>query len=341
MQLSNCGELLESPSNYAKELRLISRDLDVSRGRFLSNLLNSTYLTGGEQTEIIAFLKKTWLWRVVSDLPFIEEIERVFPLFVTQEINELVSMGFLKAVDKQRWELTALGSLVNRTLLSPPSAKRIEDALIALLTKKTSRTSQNIIDLCLYNIVGLAFEMRLNPLDHVSEKSQSRTEMSHAIALRALSIPFDKWSLRIGSALEMWANGRAVEDIIRALSLTAADYGLLEELIPKNGAWVLQSMKLILMALRNGSELAASVERLMTSVSSGTNNEIAKSLISWDIPGLGRSSALHIVDRFGPKDVKALSKVNEGEFLKEFSAKPELSKRVFLEILNHAQLSIS
>jgi replicative superfamily II helicase len=328
-------EILQAQTNYRVELKSISKDLDISRGRFLSNLLNSVYLTNSESAELLSFLKKTWLWQVISDLPFIEEIERVFPLFIGKEIDELASMGFLKPTHHNTWELTALGSLVNRTLLSPLSAKRIEDGLRSLLTV-TTRVTPNVVNSCLFNIVGLAFEMRVNPLDQVSVKSLSPTERNHERVFRSLLIPHDKWSLRIGTALEMWAHGTSVDDMIQTLSLTESDYGLLEELIPKNGAWVLQSMKLISHALPGGNKLVSDIDSLIASVSAGTDNEIAKSILSWDIEGLGRSSALYIIDKFKPQNLEALSKLGEERFVKQFSTKEDLSKKVYSQILKHA-----
>jgi replicative superfamily II helicase len=311
------------------QLSPISRDLSQSRGRFLSNLLQAVYVSKGAFVDVVCILKKTWLWKILCELMFIEEIDKGFSRLIHSELEELVAMRFVRSGQKG-YELTPLGRFVNLSLLNPISAYRIIECLRNIKTRFQTLAEQDI-DFCILNAVGMAYEMRTSPFDR---PRMLRTEFALNLRdrLRTLGISYDDSSILLAAALHRWIKGYLVDNIIEEFGLHASDHGFLEEIVPKNALWVLHCMRRLAQAIGCSPELVSRIEELTTFVSTGTDNSTATQLIDLQIPGFGRSSVLFLIKSFQLPNASAFAKIGESELKELFPGKEEMACKILKQM---------
>jgi len=325
------SRLLElSQPDYRERLRLISKDLNQSRGRFLSNLLQVVYISSGEFEHILSILKKTWLWKIVSELTFLKDIDKGFSCLIRSELEQLVAMNFVK-VGQKGYELTPLGRFVNLSLMSPISADRIIKCLQSIKTR-VSAIQQADIDICILNAVGLAYEMRTSPFDR-PRKLETEFAISLKERLKTLGVIFDDLSILLAAVLYKWVKGRLVDEIIEEFNLHASDHGFLEEIVPKNALWMLHCMKKLAQGIGCPSSLISRIEELSVFVSTGTDNSTAAKLLELQIPGLGRSSVLFLMEKCQPADVSTFAEIQKSQFLRLFPGKEEMASEILKQIM--------
>nr|MDO8081696.1 DEAD/DEAH box helicase [Candidatus Freyarchaeota archaeon] len=318
-----------SQHDYYEQLPIISIDLTHSRGRFLSNLLQVVYTSGGDLEKILFILKKTWLWEILCELSIIEDVDKNFSSLISSELEELVDMGFLK-VGQRGYELTQLGHLVNLSLLSPISAKKVIDCIRSIKTNLPAMQESDI-DYCVLNAVGLTYEMRVSPFERPRKLRAESASLRHR--LNTFEMLSDNQSILLAAVLYRWIKGYSVDEIIKEFGLHASDHGLLEEIMPKNALWVLQFVKRVSKEIGCPQNLVSRIEELTAFVSEGTDNKIAAKLIEFQIPGLGRSSTLYLVEKLRPVNLSEFTKIQESDFKKQFPGKEELSARILKEIV--------
>lgn len=107
---------------------------------------------------------------------------------------------------------------------------------------------------------------------------------------------------RPDAVLYRWSRGKSVDDIIEEFDLNRADHGLLEEIIPTNALWVLHSISRLSRIIGCSSEFVSRIDEMTTSVSNGTDSRIVNKLMELQIPGVGRNTALFLVERFEPNE---------------------------------------
>jgi replicative superfamily II helicase len=275
-------------------------------------------------------LKETWLWMILSELPLMENRENDFCNLILSELQELRSMSFAKT-QYGRYQLTALGKLVNQSMLNPLSADRILKCLIAI-KNNMGNFEESDFEGCILNAVGLAFEMRVSPFDR-PRKTNSESVAKLRKQLARFGIFHDKHSTLLAGVLQSWTKGHAIDEIIKEFNLNASDQGLLEEIVPKNALWILHSIRSLAQMLGYPSALMSKIKDIETYIQAGTDSKVAADLISMQIPALGRSSALFITERFHPVDVSALKEIRELDFKKEFPGKEDLSAKILKDII--------
>jgi replicative superfamily II helicase len=319
-----------SQPDYREQLRPISRELYQSRGRFLSNLLQVVYASGGDFEHILTILKKTWLWKILCELTLLKDVDKGFSRLIASELEQLVDMDFVK-VGRKGYELTPIGRFVNLSLLNPISAKRIIDC-IQSMKDHLPVMQESDIDYCVLNAVGLAYEMRTSPFDR-PRKLQAKSALILKDRLSALDVVFDNWSILLAAVLYRWIKGSLVDDIIEEFGLHPSDHGFLEEIVPKNALWVLHCVKKLSQGIGCPPRFLSRIDELATFVSAGTDDKTATNLIELQIPGLGRSSVLFLMEKFRPVDLSAFAKIQESEFKKQFPGKEEMSTRILEQIV--------
>ena len=103
--------------------------------------------------------------------------------------------------------------------------------------------------------------------------------------------------------------------------------------MPKNALWVLHCVKKLSQGIGCPPRLLSRIDELAAFVSAGTDDKTATNLIELQIPGLGRSSVLFLMEKFRPVDLSAFAKIQESEFKKQFPGKEEMSARILEQIV--------
>jgi replicative superfamily II helicase len=294
------------------------RDVEESRGRFLSALVGAVGRTQGRATrEILENIQGTWFWEKLSRSEIFGEdrIPKAMKL-VEEELEYLRMRGFLTRRG-EAWSLShPLGYVANDSLISPISLSRLIDFLDS---QDLNALSAESVELLLLYSVCLVYELQSIP--PLPRKSRTCSEyMSKIAAITGTNV--DPRAAFKTAILDLWINGKPVEDICKTLDLNESVYSFISYEIPENATWILRYVLTLFPQLR---EIILS---LMEYVRAGSRSPVAIGLKDVH-PGLKRTSMCVIERKFSLKQPEDFLLVPEVQFVEAFKGKSELAKEIY------------
>ncbi len=299
------------------------RDVEESRGRFLSALIGAVGRTSGTtSTEVLERVQRTWLWRKLSASEMFGEdrIPKATRL-VEEELEFLRTRGFLIRRDEM-WLLNhPLGYVANDSLISPISLERV---IVFLRSADLSRLSSETVELLLLYAVCLVYELQNIP--PLFRKSSTCSAYASKIAA-TMQTKIDERAVFKTAILDLWINGTLVEDICRKLDLNESVYSFISYELPENAIWILRYLRILF------PELKEIVSSLIEYVQVGSKSPFAIALKDAH-PGLKRTSICAIEAKFTLRQPADFLSISETQFVRGFEQKRELAKDIYETVKN-------
>jgi replicative superfamily II helicase len=294
------------------------RDVEESRGRFMSALVGAVGRTPGVTTDqVLERIQSTWFWRKLSgsEMFGVDRVSRATRL-IEEELEFLRLRGFLIRRE-QMWLLCyPLGYVANDSLISPISLGRVIGFLNSINLNDLRRES---IELLLLYAVCLVYELQnIAPQYRKSPMCSAYASKIEAAARAQI----DERAAFKSAILDLWVNGMLVEDICRKLDLNESVYSFISYELPENAIWILRCVPILFPALK---EVASG---LIEYLRVGSKSPFAIALKDTH-PGLKRTSICAIEAKFSVKEPKDFLSISEKEFVKVFERKKGLAEDIY------------
>jgi hypothetical protein len=174
-------------------------------------------------------------------------------------------------------------------------------------------------ELLLLYSVCMVYEMQSIP----PRPRKSRTCSEYESKIAAIShTDVDTQAAFKSAILDLWINGKPMEEICSSLDLNESVYSFISYEIPENAIWILRYVRILFPQLR---EIVLS---LMEYIRAGSRSPVAIELKDVH-PGLKRTSMCVIERKFSLKQPEDFLSVPEAQFVEAFKGKGELAKEIY------------
>jgi replicative superfamily II helicase len=278
--------------------------------------------------EIVNNMRKTWFWKKSTN-----EDKSKFVKGIDIELWNLRNYGYIRGPNED-FELTYYGKYAKNVMLTPFTLRNLISNTRRILEAKRDQEEKTIL---LLSLVGLPTE--LSNIDPFIKKI--KTDKKYEFVLDVLyqddilTEPTEriKNCPKFAKILWEWINEEPIEDILENNNLDkTADSALLEEILPQNSFWILNTIKDIPDSLIDMEALDREyLDFLAQSCKYGSLDTLHHEFRNLDLKYLGRQSIILLVD-YMKRNLLNIEDLTETDFLDVFSNNKESAKKAFNEL---------
>ncbi|MDH5688853.1 MAG: DEAD/DEAH box helicase, partial [Candidatus Bathyarchaeota archaeon] len=277
---------------------------------------------------LIDFMKQSWFW-VRAD-------ESTRERFVKHIDTELWKLGVFGYVERSGDSITITrpGRAAGNTMLSPFSIRNLLDNAQRILKGDYDKES---IVILLLSLVGIPHEVGDNDEIIRRVRVPSKFEFISRVLEqdKALKEPEERIQLcpQYATVLWYWINSLPTDEILQTCGLDpSADAALLEELLPNDAYWVLNTLASIPdSALKMSAEQRILIRKLATDCKFGSSEENSHTLLSMGLQHIGRNTAIKIA-KYLCEEKRDLQNLKESAIVELFPGNKESARLLFAEI---------
>jgi len=310
-------------------IRYFMRKQPVARYAIQSQILERIlYRDIIDFQNLIDFMKQSWFW-VRADDPTKEKlIERIR--------IELWKLGIFDFIETARdiIKITSSGKVAGKAMLSPLSIRNLIDNAQRIFAGNYDEESLIIL---LLSLVGIPHEVGDNDEIIRRVKVSSEYEFVSSVVKQDATLIEPEERIRLcpqyAIILSYWVSSLPAEEILQLCGLDpSTDAALLEELLPNDAYWVLNTLASIPgSASKITQEQRDLVRKLAIDCKFGSSDSITHELLSLGLKYIGRNTAIKLAKymREKKKDIKQLA---EFDLLELFPKNKESAKLLFAEL---------
>jgi len=257
---------------------------------------------------LMNFMKQSWFWTRAD-----EATRDEFAKHIRTELWKLRIFGFVEPIPSSNAiRITSSGKVAGKTMLSPISIRNLIDNTKRIFSGNYNKEALTMLIL---SLVGIPYEVGDN--DEIIGRIKIPPEFGFISQVldqdRELQEPRERIELcpRYATVLWFWVNSLPTEKVLELCGLDpSADAALLEELLPNDAYWVLNTLASIPdSALRMTNEQRALVKRLALDCKYGSSDPVSHELLNLGLEHIGRNTAIELSQylREKNKDIKQLT----------------------------------
>jgi len=310
-------------------IKYFMRKQPVARYAIQSQILERVlYRDTIDFQNLMDFMKQSWFWVRADDTSREKFIERI-----RIELWKLQIFGFIEPT-REIIKITSSGKVAGKAMLSPLSIRNLIDNAQRIFTGNYDKESLVIL---LLSLVGIPHEVEDN--DEIIErvKVPSKYEFVSSVIQQdeTLKEKLDRSRLcpQYATILSYWVSSLPTEEILQLCGLDpSTDAALLEELLPNDAYWVLNTLASIPGSASKMTQGQRDlVRKLAIDCKYGSSDPITHELLSLGLKHMGRNTAIKLAKymREKRKDIKQLT---EYDLLELFPKNQESARLLFAEL---------
>ena len=278
--------------------------------------------------DVMRVLENSWYWAKADQLNRSNLKERI-----SIELFKLRVFGFLEQRGSN-YTTTKAGRVAAKQMLSPFSVKNLIDNAKKVIE---STANENLQTILLLGLVGIPFEIRGN--DEIMKRVKIAPECEFVLNVLSqdekLGEPPEGIKLcpQYATVLNYWVNSVSTELILKKCGLDpTADAALLEELLPSDAYWILQTLSRVpISELPMTERQRELLFNLSTWCKLGSSDEMVIKLLDLKLKHMGRNTAIKISEYLRGNN-KSLQNITEADLCQIFTSNQEGAKYLFAEL---------
>lgn len=316
-------EPLESSIKYFMRRQPVARY--AIQSQILETVLHRDTL---DFQNLMDFMKQSWFW-LRADEPTREK----FMENIRIELWKLGIFGFIET-SGDIIKITSSGKVAGKAMLSPFSIRNLIDNAQRIFAGNYDKESLVIL---LLSLVGIPHEVGDNDGILKRVKIPSKYEFVSTVLKQDATLiePEERIQLcpQYATILSYWISSLPTEEILQLCGLNpSTDAALLEELLPNDAYWVLNTLASIPgSALKMTREQRDLIRKLAVDCKFGSSDPITHELLSLGLRYIGRNTAIKLAKHMHEKK-KGIGQLTENDLLELFPKNQESAKLLFAEL---------
>jgi len=305
-----------------------------ARSEVQAQLLDMASRSQSTQTSFKEFARQTWFWKK-SDIN-----DRItFEKHIGTELWKLQVYGFTAPLPGGGIEVTPLGRIVNRSVLTPLSVSNLLDK-----TRKVVASGKTGLefDLLVLGLVGIPFEVKSNDDQVRDVKTDKSTDFLENVITpdKRIKEEVQRTELvrRYATVLRHWIDKLSIDDVLSKCGLDpSSDAALLEELLPRDAYWVLSTVATLPKdAVKMTDSQRKRIRELAEYCKIGASDPLVIELLNKGLQHMGRDTAIRLAALLEERR-KGLDAVDEQELVALFPENGQTARMLYSEISSHKE----
>jgi len=300
-----------------------------ARSTVQAQLLDMSTRYRSTRNSLRDFARKTWFWKLAPP-----DLRRTFEKYIDIELHKLQVYGFASVNSRGEVQPTPVGKVANSSVLSPLSVKiLLENTRRALESKRTGEE----FDLLVLGLVAIPFEVSDNDEQVKAVKLDVQTKFMESIIVPDSKI-YEKYqrtelARQYATVLKHWIDPLTTGQVLTKCGLDpSADAALLEELLPRDAYWVLNTVSSFPVGTIGMTDVQhRRIRQLAEFCKIGASDPSVIALLNMGLPHLGRDTAVILAEYLRGRKA-GIDAITESELTKLFDDNRQAAALLYSEI---------